>query len=395
MSRPATSEEAVPAGAAFSPVDNEAPLRWWRRLRLVPGGDLGTGRRAAILAAIAWLPIALWSLLQGRLLGVDAGEPLLQHYGVHVRCLIAIPLLVLAESALHRKGASLARRFVASGAVDAATRPAFDAVLRDVTRLRDAALPWVLALGAAVAWALADRPDPGDDALSWATDAGGRLGFGGWWFMWVARAIYVALLLGWIWRIGLVTYWMWRVGRLRLALVPTHPDRTGGIAFVETLPNAFTLVTLALAAVLASRWAHEAVHHGATLASFRVPALAFAAGWTLLLLLPLLALAPVLRATRKAALPAYSALAGAQGRAVHRRWIERSDADAEMLEPAGIGPLADAAAAFEASRKLRSVPISRKAVTAILVPMALPFVALAATQVPLKELLIKVLKVLV
>jgi hypothetical protein len=188
---------------------------------------------------------------------------------------------------------------------------------------------------------------------------------------------------------------MWRVGRLRLALVPTHPDRTGGIAFVETLPKAFTLVTLALAAVLASRWAHEAVHHGATLASFRVPALAFAAGWTLLLLLPLLALAPVLRATRKAALPAYSALAGAQGRAVHRRWIERSGADAEMLEPAGIGPLADAAAAFEASRKLRSVPISRKAVTAILVPMALPFVALAATQVPLKELLIKVLKVLV
>jgi hypothetical protein len=395
MSRPAVADEAAPVGAAFSPVDNEAPLRWWRRLRLVPGGELGVGRRAVILAAIAWLPIALWSFLQGRLLGAESGEPLLQHYGIHVRCLLAIPLFVLAEAALHRKGASLARRFVSSGAVDMATRPAFDAVLRDVIRLRDASLPWVLALGAAIAWALVDRPDPHDDALSWAADGRGGLGFGGWWALFVARPIYLALLFGWIWRIALVTYWMWRVGRLGLALVPTHPDRTGGIAFVETLPKAFTLVTLALTAVIASRWAHEIVHHGAALTSFRLPALAFAAAWTLLLLLPLMALAPALLATRKAALPAYATLAGAQGRAVHRRWIERASAEEEMLEPAGIGPLADAAAAYEAARRLRSVPVTRKAITGILFPMALPLLLLVATQVPLKDLLVKLVKVLV
>lgn len=396
MSRPAVADEAAPAGAAFSPVDNEAPLRWWRRLRLVPGGELGVGRRAVILAAIAWLPIALWSFLQGRLLGAESGEPLLQHYGIHVRCLLAIPLFVLAEAALHRKGASLARRFVSSGAVDMATRPAFDAVLRDVIRLRDASLPWVLALGAAIAWALVDRPDPHDDALSWAADGRGGLGFGGWWATYVARPIFVALLLGWLWRIALLTIWMWRVGGLPLALVPTHPDRMGGIAFVESLPKAFTLVTLALAAVLASRWAHEVVHHGADLSSFG-PALAgFAAAWTLLLLLPLLALSKALRAARKAAVPAYSVLVGAQGRAVHRRWIERdARADEALLEPAGVGPLADAAAAYKSAVAMRKLAVTRKAVTGILLPMAVPFVLLAATKVPLKDLALKLLKVLV
>lgn len=52
-------------------------------------------------------------------------------------------------------------------------------------------------------------------------------------------------------RILLISWWFWRVGRLDLSLVPTHPDRAGGIAFVEKLPGAFVLVTFALSAQLA------------------------------------------------------------------------------------------------------------------------------------------------
>jgi len=396
MSRPAVLDEATPAGAAFSPVDNEAPLRWWRRLRLVPRDGLGVGRRAVLLALFAWLPIALWAWWAGRFVDAGAGEPLIQYYGVHVRCLIAIPLLVLAEAALHKAGGSIARRFVATGAVGEELRPRFDAVLRDVARLRDASLPWVLTVGVAVAWAIIDPPQQGDEALAWALAPDGGLRFGGWWFVYVVRPIFVALLLGWLWRIALLTRWMWRIGKLPLALVPTHPDRLGGIAFVETLPKAFTLVTLALAAMLASRWAHEVLHDGAALRSFVPTLAAFAAGWVLLVMLPLLALSPALRAARKVALPAYSVLVGAQGRALHRRWIERDPrADETMLEPKGLGPLADAAVAYEATSRMRKLAVTRKAVTGILLPMALPFVLLAATRVPLKDLALGLLKAFV
>ena len=65
------------------------------------------------------------------------------------------------------------------------------------------------------------------------------------WFAYVVRPIFLALLMGWLWRILLVAWWFWRFGRLDLSLVPTHPDRTGGLAFVEKLPGAFSMVTFA------------------------------------------------------------------------------------------------------------------------------------------------------
>ena len=390
---------AVPAGAAgteFSPVENELPLRWLRRLRLVPANGLGAGRRAIFLALVTWLPIVIWGAASGRLWNDATGEQLLQHYGVHVRCLIAIPLLVLAEAALHKASLRIVAQFFGGGLVGPAAREPFDALLRDMRRLRDGSLPWVFVLGAALAWSLTDHPALREDAMAWAVDADGRLGFGGWWGAYVVRPIFLALLLGWVWRIALVAVWFWRVGRLDLALVPSHPDRTAGLAFVEKLPGAFTMVAFALSAMMVSRFAHEIVHHEATLQSFKLPVAGFVVLWSLLVLLPLFALAPALIATRARAIPAYAALVGEQGRLVHRRWILREPvADTPILDAPEIGPVADAAAIYDAVKHMRVVPIGKATFVKILLPVVLPMIVVAALQIPLKDLLLKVLKALV
>ncbi len=259
------------AEVEFSPVDNELPLRWFRRLHLVPANGIGAGRRAVFFALLTWLPIAAWSFVAGRFLTADAGEPLLQHFGVHVRCLLAIPLFILAEASLHDAAQHIVGQFRSSGAVSPELRDRFDSAIAAVRRLRDASLPWVFVFGAAVAWSVVDQPAVRDDTMSWAVGADGSLGFGGLWFSYVVRPIFLALLLGWLWRMLLVSWWFWKVGRLGLALVPTHPDRTGGIAFVEKVPGAFAMVTFATTAVIASRWAHDIEFHAATLQSFKVP----------------------------------------------------------------------------------------------------------------------------
>lgn len=382
--------------AAFSPVENEAPLRWLRRLHLAPDEGLGAARRALGLALLTWLPIAAWALATGRLGSPDdSGESLLRHYGVHVRCLLVIPLLILAEPMLHRAARAIAARLAATAATPEA-RTAFDAAGRAVVRLRDATLPWVLLLGAAVAWSLADDPLTHGDAMAWAFDADGTLGFGGWWFAYVVRPVFLALLMAWLWRILLLSLWMGRVGRIDLSLVPTHPDRAGGVALVERLPGAFALVSMALSAMLASRWAHEILHHGASLAAYRHAVIVFVVLWSLLLLLPLLAFAPALSRTRKQAIRAYSALVGRQGELVHQRWIEGREVAAEpILEAPEIGPVADAAAMYEAVVKMRRVPIGKVSAIGILLPLALPLLVVTALQVPLKDLLLKLAKALV
>jgi hypothetical protein len=380
----------------FSAVDNELPLRWFRRLHVVPARGLGTFRRAVFFALLTWLPIAAWSIVAGRFATADSGEPLLHHFGIHVRCLLAIPLFILAEGSLDKASRRILGQFRSSGVVSRDLQGRFDGAIAAVGRLRDASLPWVFVIGAAIAWSVVEQPSVRDDTMSWAYGADGNLGFGGLWFAYVVRPIFLALVLGWLWRILLVAWWFWKVGRLGLALVPTHPDRTGGIAFVEKVPGAFALVTFAMTAVIASRWAHDIEFHAATLQSFKLPGAMFVVLWTLLALLPLLALAPALVAARARAIPAYAALVGEQGRLVHRRWILRETVpDTPLLDAPEIGPVADANAMYDAVKNMRGVPIGKGAIMKVLLPIALPFIVVAGLQIPLKELLLKLAKALV
>jgi hypothetical protein len=115
-----------------------------------------------------------------------------------------------------------------------------------------------------------------------------------------------------------------------------------------------------------------------------------------LLLLPLLALAPTLLAVRARAVPAYAALVGEQGRLVHRKWIlgEQVD-DTAILDAPEIGPVADAATLYNAVKRMRVAPIGKASIIKILVPIALPLIVVAALRIPLKELLLTVVKALV
>src|SRR5215510_4683312 len=184
------------AAKSFSPVEDEPPLRWQRAVHLVPDHGLGIARRAVFFALLTWLPIAIWALVRGRFLYAVAGEPLLQYYGVHVRCLVAIPMFILGEATLHKAGLRYFPQFITSGIVDDVTRPRFEAAVRTLRRWRDSSVPWLIVIGAALAWTFLDRTSHHVDEMSWALDDTGALGFGGVWFAYVVRAISLGLLLG-------------------------------------------------------------------------------------------------------------------------------------------------------------------------------------------------------
>jgi hypothetical protein len=391
--RGAQADAALGGEPRFSLIGNELPLRWYRRLRLVPADALGTGRRAVVFAVVTWLPIFAWAGMTGSLVDPATGEALLHHYGIQVLCLIAVPLFILAQDKLHGASGRITAQFVSTGIVTPAQRAAFEQTLRDVGRVRDAALPWLVIAGLIILLLLVNPPRMHEDDYASVSNPDGTLGFGGLWFGYVARPVFLALFLGWIWRILLTAYWLWRLGRLDLSLVPTHPDRAGGLAFVEKLPGAFALVTFGLSAVIASHWAHEMTQHGATLPSYAAPAAIFAIVWTLLVPLPLLALAPRMVATRARGIPAYSKLVGEQGRLVHRRWIlGESVGEASLLDAPEIGPVADASAMYAAVRRMQIVPIGKASIAAILLPVLLPMIAVATLQLPFREVMLKLLK---
>jgi hypothetical protein len=389
------TSDATGQVAEFSPVENEPPLRLLRRMRLVPKNGLGAGRRAAIAAAVTWLPIMAWAVVTGRVHAPEGSESILRHFGVHVRCLLAIPILIAGEAMLHAVLGRSSGRFVTAGLVPPERRAAFDAANESICRLRDATMPWIIILGVAIATVFLRRLDLTDDTLAWALDPDGTLGFGGWWFVHVVRPIYLGLSLAWLWRLGLVTLWFRKLAGIGLSLVPTHPDRTGGMSVVQMMPSAFVPFTLAASSVLSAAFAHRIVSHGAHVKDLGFEALTFACVWSLLLLLPLLVLTPLLAKTRRAAIPAYGALVGEQGRLTHRRWIERQPVgDEPILSAPEIGPLADAFTMYQSVLSMQSVPIGKKTIAAVLGPIAVPFLLVTSLEIPLAQLLQQVFKIL-
>ena len=380
---------------AISLIHGDPLLRLQRRFGLVPTGGLGVGRRALALALLTWLPLVVWALLSGHALPGAAGEPLLRHFGVQVRCLVAIPLFVLAEGVAHGITLRLLPHFVRSGLVTEADRPRFREVLVGVARLRDRTLPWAMILGLAIA---AQALGAGEShEVVWAEDSPlpSSFGFGAWWFTWIARPIFLGLLLGWLWRLVLLCVLFRRIARLDLALVPTHADGAGGLGFLESTPVMFSPVVFGISAVLASRWAHDVLYHGVHVQELRMQMIAVVVLAALLFLAPLALWLPTLRACKRRALLDYGILVGEHGRLVRRRWILHEPvADAELLGAPEIGPVADTLSLYEAVRKMRTVPIGRSSLLAIVLAAGIPMLPVLTIEIPIKELLLGLLKTL-
>jgi hypothetical protein len=381
--------------AAFSLVHDDALLRVQRLVGLAPRTGLGVGRRALVLGLLTWLPLALWALIQGRALEGAVDEPLLQHYGIHVRALVAIPLLVLAEAVSHGVTTRLIPQFLRAGLVPDSELKKFRDVLRGITRLRNQTLPWVILGGILIAVVWVSPSPSANHELNWATEPAGGYGFAGFWFSWVLRPIFTALLLSWVWRLLLAFLLCARLARLDLQLVPTHADGAGGLGFLESLPSAFSPVVFALSVVLASRWSHDVVHHGVHVAELRMPMIAFGVVVVVLFLAPLLPWQRVLAATKRRAELEYSAIVAEHGRLVRERWILGKDiGDAPILSASEIGPVADTIPLYEATRRMRVVPIGRRSLFAVLLPAAIPQIAVLAIEIPVKDLLLGLVKTL-
>lgn len=384
---------------SFDLLRNDLLLRWQRKLRIAPQEGLGVVRRAIFFALLTWLPIVLWAALNDRLLDASTGEPLLKHFGIHVRCLVAIPLFILSEAMAGGVLRGIIGQFRKSNIISDNQQAAFASVLSDLARLRDASLPWICVIGFAIAWIVGMPVHSDADEMSWAT-AGNDFGFGGLWFLYVAKPIFVVLLLGWVWRIALVILLFYRIAKLELSLTPSHPDHCGGLGFLKKLPLALFLFTLAISSIIASRWMHDVLYHGQTLASLKLPFAVFVILWLAIVLSPALLFAPRIAAMKREALLTYGALIGQHGRLVHQRWIlgqtvNSQSAAGDILDAPELGPVVDISAMYDAVEQVKSVPIDKGSIMMVLIPILLPMMFVITHEIPLKELLLKLLKTVV
>lgn len=377
--------------ADLSLVRNDFPFRVQRRLGLIPRKGLGVGRRAILFAAVAWLPIAIWAIAVDRFLPGHVAEPFIDQFSIHARCLIAIPLFVLAEATAHNVGRMIVQRLVDQGFVIDVEKERLHEILSSFVRTRDGVLPWVFVVAVVGAVLLVAPTIERNQEVLFAPN--GDLSFGGLWYLYVSRTIFMGLLFGWVWRILLGTYAMVRISRLSLAPVPTHPDRMFGVGVLARTPMAFWPLVFGVSTVLASVWAHDILFQKVPIAHYYVPLGIYAAIVLLLLLSSILVFVPKFLAAKRMALAEYGGLLAQHGRLVHRKWIVGDDVGSPpVLDAPELGPVADTAALYQAVAAQRPAPINKTTLLAVLLPIAVPMLAVAALQIPIGELLWRLVK---
>ncbi|WP_193215043.1 hypothetical protein [Luteolibacter marinus] len=380
---------------SFSLVRDDAWFRLQRALRLIPadGGD-GVVRRAVLYVLLAWLPLVVWAMATGHAFTSSSGEPLLRHYGIHARFLIALPVLIFGERLARAVMRTLLPRFVSTGVVPAAKQDAWRQAINATAKLRNSTLPWAGIAGIILVVILLPSTGPQAAELDWAREQG-QLGFGGWWYLLVSRPLFQLFLFGWLWRVVLLGVLMKRIAGLGLDLVPAHPDQLGAIGFVRLFPLVFVPLAFATSSILSAHWAHEIAWHGAHVASFKMQAGAFLGVILLLCLAPLAMFNKVLKRSRYQALVEYDHLIARHGRMVHQKWIEgRDPEDDGLLDAPELGPTADINGLYDAIVSMKKHPFSKTSLAIIALPAVIPMILVASMDVPLLEVLGKVFKTL-
>jgi hypothetical protein len=373
---------------AFSLLDDPL-MRLLRTLRLAPRQGFMAPGRGLLLAVISWVPIAVWAAATGRLGELTWGDGVVRHIEFHVRCLLALPLFVLSEPIANRVVGAIVDNFPVSGLIRAADQPAFDGVVASTRRLRDSRLVWGLLAGIVVISTLLGSSLPLDPESATAN------GFGHAWSTFVVRPLFLIMLLAWIWRLVLTWILFVRIARLDLQLVPSHPDRVGGLGFVQLQPAGFSLVVFTLSGVVCASVAQQIVEQHLHLASFQGPLVALVVLLVVFFLCPLTAFGSGLRRTRMRGRFQYGTLAGRHVRGLHQRWVEgKTVEDDAILAAPEIGPAADVATLYELATRMRPLPLSLQPLLAVVIPAVIPLLPVATLEIPLKEILSKVLGML-
>jgi hypothetical protein len=385
--------------ADFSLVLGGPLFQLWRRSHMVGDALELLHRRIVAFVVLAWVPLLLLSIVEGHAWGAGGGTlPFLYDVEVHVRLLCALPLLILAERIVHQRMRPVIRQFLARNLIPDAARATFDAAVASALRLRNSVVAEValIAIVLVAGVFVSQRTQIVLASASWyalPTADGAEPTMAGWWLRWVSLPLFQFVLLRWYFRLFIWARFLWQVSRIDLKLMPTHPDRSGGLGFVAGVSNAFVPVLSAQGAVLAGLMANRIFYAGAKLPEFKLELIGLVAVMVFAILGPLLVFSPKLAAAKRLGSREYGILAQRYVREFDQKWLRGgAPADEPFIGSADIQSLADLGNSFEVIKEMKWVPFSTQTVLQLAVATLLPALPLMLTLISLEELVERLLK---
>jgi hypothetical protein len=347
--------------------------------------------RIVWLALFAWLPLVVGEGVRF-VMGMTP-DPTLFDISLHVRLLVALPLILFSERLLESASRSAIASVYAGNFAD---RGALNAIVVRGEHLRDAKWPelailaLVLVNGQLVLWRIV-----GSTGFFHGGTGVGPWSFPRLWYVAVALPLAQLVMFRWIWRWVIWSFMLARIAKLPLSLLATHPDRAIGLSCLARPVSAFSAFSAAVGAVIAAAWGTQLLAHRTTLVSLLptlfvllVALLALATG-------PLLLFCGHLYRVRRRGLAQYGDFATGYIQDFHSKWIEPGIRDEQPLGSPDIQSLSDLGTAFGVVSSTRLFVFGLRTIVGLWGATLLPFAPLFASTVTVEELLQRIMKTVI
>jgi hypothetical protein len=349
-------------------------------------------RRTVAISMIAWLPLMLLASL--RIAGLSS---FLHDVEVHVRLLVALPVLIAAETVVHSRMRPAVHAFVNRRIVTSDDVSRFDIAVAFAIRVRNSyvvELMLIVLVYTFGLWLWSSRVPI--ITPTWYAIPGGRwrLTPAGYWYVFLSIPIVQFVLLRWYLRLFIWYHFLWQVSRINLNLVTTHPDRCAGLSFLGKSAYAFGPILFAQGVMLAGIVASRVLYRGESLLSFKLQILGFVVFFVLMILGPLFMFTRRLSIAKRRGLARYGQLAQDYSEGFERKWIDHDPPPKEdLLGAADIQSLADLANSYSIVSSMRLVPFGLDDITRLAAATAAAFLPLLLTVWSPEELILRLIKV--
>jgi hypothetical protein len=349
-------------------------------------------------ALLCWLPLLLLSALGGNAFK-GVAIPFLQDLEVHVRLLLALPLLIIAERAMEPRVRHVPRQFLERSLIPEKGMTRFQDAIRSAKRWHDSVFAEILLIAFVYSVGiLIWRGYVAADTATWyATPSadGLRLSPAGMWYAWVSLPIFQFILCRWYFRLFIWARFLWQVSRIELQLAPAHPDGLAGLSFLSQTLRALTVFALAHGTLLAGYLATRAVILRVPLTEFKAEIAAMVVLVLVVSIGPLCVFALQLTEARRKGLQEYGRLAMRYVSEFDAKWLpDAADRSGELLGNSDFQSLADMGNSYTVIRKMRTVPITMDALYRLTIATLVPIAPLLLTIMPLEALVKKLAAIL-
>jgi hypothetical protein len=305
------SEVPLPGESTPPPHEAAAPVAFTQTRTI---------RIAISAVAVVWMPTAILAALHG----FDAMRSFLTDCAAQSRLLVVIPLLIITEPLLAARLMTIAHKFRDEGLVKEEDWPRFDKAIRSFEGGGGTLIAQVMGLVLVYSFVastisiIAASP-----LMPWCFGAHGVLTLSpaGSWYALVGLPIILFVLLQRVWRQMLWLWFLIIVSGPDLQLIPAHPDRAGGLIFVEQCMWLYMPFSFAVGTIVGGGVANRVLYLHQSPTSFRYTPLAVIAIVVILCAGPLCVFWRTLRQTRRRGIFQYGSLATSMGRQFEQQWL--------------------------------------------------------------------------